>query len=155
MEWLVQYRSLGFDQRQEKSQKTQSQTAGGQVCRSGKKQSWEWKKRVGEGGREGANLAAWAEYERHSFLEKTHNWLLGAGNRKNLCCMCDYDGLSQQFYSPLVNYKTTPFFPCGHITEGFDLLKKRKSRLHDRETYTLGSNAHSTNDLMLRTKRKR
>lgn len=29
MEWLVQFCSLGFDQRQEKSHKTQSQTAGG------------------------------------------------------------------------------------------------------------------------------
>lgn len=55
MEWLVQYCSLGFDQRQEKSQKTQSQTAGGAgVSRRGKlvvrmkeKSGWRRKRREG------------------------------------------------------------------------------------------------------------
>lgn len=88
-----------------KKQKTQSQTAGGQVCLGGENQR---KERVGEGGierRKGANLAACAES-----LKKTPNLLLGVGNQ-HLCCMCGYDGLVQQFY-----------FPCGNITEGSNLL---------------------------------
>lgn len=55
MEWLVQYCSLGFDQRQEKSQKSQSQTAGGQVCHGGEtgrgNERKEWVKEEETGGK--------------------------------------------------------------------------------------------------------